>query len=86
MPTQMPRKGLPRSSHLFFQGFPHAGNGLKPVAAVAEGADTRQYDALGVAHDVRIGGDANRLGDAALAGQRARTPFQPSADCRSRNR
>src|SRR3546814_7079136 len=35
-------------------------DGQHPAPAVGEGADTRQHDAIGAAHDFRIGGDRHR--------------------------
>ena len=52
MPTQMPRKGLPRD-HRALQGIDHARHAIEAGPAVGEGADARQYDAIGVGHFAR---------------------------------
>ena len=51
----MPRKGLPRLPHRLFKGFDHAGNIDQALAAIGEGADARQHDALGLAHVLGLG-------------------------------
>jgi hypothetical protein len=56
-------KGLAAAAHLLVQHLPHAGDGLEPVAAVAERADPGQHDAVGVPHGLGIGGDADRLAE-----------------------
>ncbi len=44
----MPRKGLPALPHRLFERFDHAGNVDEPLAAIGEGADAGQHDALGL--------------------------------------
>ena len=49
MPTQMPKKGRPRSAHSLGHGLDQAGDGVEAAPAIGEGADTRQDDAVGPA-------------------------------------
>ena len=67
MPTQMPRKGRPRSRADLVQRLDQSGNALEPRAAVGEGADSREHQTIRAPHDLRIVGDANRLVELGLA-------------------
>ncbi len=48
-------KRLPACLHRLFKGFDHAGNTDQALAAIGEGADARQHDALGLAHILGLG-------------------------------
>ena len=74
------------AAHRLLQRLDHARHRVEPAPAVGEGADARQHDAVGAAHRVGIAGDHDRLRRARSRARRARTPWRPSADCRSRSR
>ena len=57
MPTQMPRNGLPRSITSRCSDLDHARHAVEAGAAVGEGADARQHDAVGRGDLARVGGD-----------------------------
>src|SRR4051812_14860627 len=48
-------------AHGLVQRIHHAGHGVEPAAAICEGTDTGQHDAIGRAHRIRIVGHQNRL-------------------------
>ena len=48
------------AAHGLLQRLDHAGHGVEPGAAVGEGADARQHDAVGREHRVGIAGDDDR--------------------------
>ena len=48
MPTQMPRKGRLSSCTPALQHLDHAGHRIEAAAAIGEGADARQHDAVGL--------------------------------------
>ena len=60
MPTQMPRNGTPlpitRSSSTSTMPV----TAIEPGAAIGEGADAGQHDAIGRAHHLGVGGDDDR--------------------------
>ena len=47
MPTQMPRNGPALAANRSVQRLDHAGQAVEARAAIGEGADARQHDALG---------------------------------------
>src|SRR5215213_9665127 len=52
-------EGVSLFQHSFLQGLGQANNAMKPVAALLESTDTRQHDAIGATHFLRIPGHEN---------------------------
>ena len=69
-----------------FQHLDHAGDRIEAGAAIGEGADAGQHDAVGAADDLDVVGDDDLVLGAEPRGRRVRRPWRPSADCPSRNR
>ena len=74
------------AAHGFLQRLDHARHRVEAAPAIGERADARQHHAIGLAHRVGIAGHHDRLARARSRAPRARTPWPPNADCRSRNR
>ena len=54
MPTQMPKNGRALLAHRFRHRFQHAIERIEPPAAIGEGADAGQHDAIGAKHRLGI--------------------------------
>ena len=56
----MPRKGTPAPDHPLLDRLEQSRDGAEAGAAVGEGADPGQHDAVRAAHRLRVGRDGDR--------------------------
>ncbi len=61
MPTQMPKNGRALLAHRLRHRLDHAVERIEPAAAIGEGADAGQHDAVGAKHHFGIAGDHDLL-------------------------